>query len=292
MAGWVVDKSEAGQRLGVFIKARVDDDISMRRIKRWLERGVCSVNRRHEKRLGYSVAVGDRIDLDLTAAARLPLRRVPFSKGRILFDDEDLLVYDKPPGLSCDEEGLLLLLQEHIKEPLLVHRLDKNSSGAVIVAKSSGAQQAMEALFRRREVDKEYLALVDGTPAKDSGVVTGAISKRAEGVWAIVPEGKEAVTQWKCQQRLGNAALLCCQPITGRTHQIRLHLQSIGHPILGDVHYCKRYRCPYHPPRQLLHAEKIGFVHPTTGRRVEVTAALPDDFQAALDHLTSAMEEA
>jgi RluA family pseudouridine synthase len=151
------------------------------------------------------------------------------------------------------------------------------------LAKTEAALLNLTEQFRNRTVQKEYLAWVDGTPSPASGVVENQLGKlkvfQGQTLWGAVKQGSYAKTSWSVVKTKDNKSLVLCRPETGRTHQIRIHLADLGHPILGDSTYGKRFRSPYRPSRILLHASKLSFTHPKTALPLAVEAPLPKAFQ-------------
>jgi RluA family pseudouridine synthase len=171
-----------------------------------------------------------------------------------------------------------------------VHRLDKETTGALLIAKSVDAREALVHLFRERLVEKIYYAIVDRVPAAEKGCSRGFYGKigmfQGQTRWGTRSQGPyRAETYWKRISKGEDAALLACQPITGRTHQIRVHLAEMGHPILVDRQYSTSYACQYFAKRPLLHSLRIRFVHPIIGQQMDVTAPLPRDFTEAMEAL-------
>jgi 23S rRNA pseudouridine1911/1915/1917 synthase len=215
----------------------------------------------------------------------------------ILFEDDDLLVLNKPPGLVVhpgagnQTHTLVNALLHHCsslsgiggkQRPGIVHRLDKETSGCLVVAKNDATHQALSAQFAAREVKKIYLALVAGTPKKPRGTIDASIGRhpvQRKKMAINLTRGRIAKTDYRVLRSQGGVSLLECAIHSGRTHQIRVHLQHLGHPVLGDSLYGKKATAP----RQMLHAWKIGFTHPRTKERHFLEAPLPADFQAALD---------
>ena len=236
---------------------------------------------------------------DIIAAERPPASTPPSQAAaediplEILHEDNDLLGLNKPPGLVVHPaaghwQGTLVnailhhcsALSEggHPLRPGIVHRLDKDTSGCILVAKNDAAHAALAAQFADRTAQKIYLAVVRGRPRATSGVVAGAIARhpvhRQRMSVSRRPGARAAETAWRVLSSSGNLSLLECRPKTGRTHQIRVHLQHLGHPIAGD----RVYGGGADFPRQLLHAWKIAVTHPSTGERMEFEAPLPADF--------------
>jgi 23S rRNA pseudouridine1911/1915/1917 synthase len=240
---------------------------------------------------------------------------IPFP---ILYEDADLLVLDKPAGLVVhpapgNESGTLVnALLAHCgadlpgiggeKRPGIVHRLDKDTSGVMVVAKTEQALAALSAAFAARDLDRAYLALCWGLPNPATGEIEGAIGRdpRERKRMAVVTRGgRAALTRYRTLGHHDAAvALLDVRLATGRTHQIRVHLASIGHPVVGDPVYLRRIpavarglddatrRILLDFPRQALHAAELGFAHPRTGRMLSFRTPPPADMQALLDRLS------
>ena len=220
----------------------------------------------------------------------------------VLHEDDDVLVVDKPAGLvvhpgSGNWSGTLLnaLLQhapmlQQVPRAGIVHRLDKDTSGLLVVAKTLTAQTDLVRQLQARTVRREYAAVVHGTVTRD-GVVESPIGRHPvhRTRMAVVPGGKPAVTHYQVVERFAGASHVACRLETGRTHQIRVHLASIGHPLIGDPVYGKRtFNATLEFPRQALHARKLGLVHPTTREELTWESPLPQDLNALLVRLRGA----
>jgi 23S rRNA pseudouridine1911/1915/1917 synthase len=183
--------------------------------------------------------------------------------------------------------GHALAEQPGADRPGIVHRLDRDVSGLLVVAKTDEAHQELSKAMRRRAVERLYLALVHGAPSVDRGKIDAPIGRdpRHRTRMTVLPEGRASVTWFTVLERLEDAALLEVRLETGRTHQIRTHLASIGHPIVGDAAYGRDpgFARTLGLRRPFLHAYRLSFDHPVTGERVDVTSTLPDDLQRALD---------
>jgi 23S rRNA pseudouridine1911/1915/1917 synthase len=228
-----------------------------------------------------------------TSPLVLSSSEVPFS---VAFEDEHLLVIDKPAGVVVHPArghrvGTLAQALDGRAaggaEPWragIVHRLDRNTSGLLVVAKSDAVHRALKALLAARGLHREYLALVDGHPEARTGTIDAPIGRhRRDRVLMSIDtdEPREARTHFEIERLLPRAALLRVLLDTGRTHQIRVHMAAIGHPVAGDPQYGKVGE--YGLERQFLHAARLAFPHPVTGVKVDVTSELPDDLARALE---------
>ncbi len=251
----------------------------------------------------------------MTATPRLTVRRgVPVARRiDVLLEDDDLLVVNKPAGqLTVPGRRGGVSLREAIarltsveQSLLLVHRLDRETSGVLLLAKTPGAQRFLARQFQNRQVAKEYLAIVRGRPEDDSGLIHAPLAPHPRVTGKMVvnqKKGRPSQTKWRVVERLGGMTLVRCRPLTGRQHQIRVHLQFIGLPLLVDAlygdssaFYLSSLKPGYRPSsrhrerplidRLTLHAEAISFTHPSIGRCVRVEAPLPKDFRATLTQL-------
>ena len=224
---------------------------------------------------------------------------------RVVFEDEHLLVVDKPAGLvvhpaAGNRDGTLVNALLHhcggslsgiggVARPGIVHRIDKDTSGLLVVAKTDGAHEGLARQFAAHSIDRRYLAIVSGVPKTADGTVDAPLARSAANrkKIAIVAgrRGKRAVTHWRRVSVLRDAALVECRLETGRTHQVRVHMASIGHPLVGDPVYGRAGKThgkllkdlQFH--RQALHAAELGFIHPVTERRLSFASAMPADMQ-------------
>ncbi len=273
---WRVSKKEAGMHLLQFLREKYPEAPSVKAIKRAIDGKLCTVNGRIETFSSYPLKANDIVVLSKSAFALQKEVKIP-----ILYEDKDLLIINKPAGLISEHHTIKALGE-------LAHRLDKETSGVLILAKTRAAKQKMIALFKERGVRKLYLALVDGLVDKDSGKIDNFLGKKhafqGQTVYGSVEakKGVRAITFWKVISRGKTASLISCEPLTGRTHQLRVHLSQMGHPILGDIQYGKKFRCPLKPQRNLLHAYSVVFVHPSTGKELKIIAPIPVDFKLAL----------
>ena len=220
----------------------------------------------------------------------------------VIFEDKHLIVVNKAagmvvhPGVGTGEDTMVHALLAHcagelsgvggVERPGIVHRLDKETTGLLVVAKNDAAHRALADQFASRTLKKEYVALVSGVPKKDSGTVDSAISRHPVHRHRMTTGegGRPSKTDWQVEKKFGAvAALVRCRIHTGRTHQIRVHFKSIGHSLLGDGTYGWKQN-PAMPavPRVMLHAEHLVFTHPVSGKVMDLTAPLPKDFKQLL----------
>jgi 23S rRNA pseudouridine955/2504/2580 synthase len=289
MNKWTVSEEDSGLKLQSFLTKHLKTERSQKALKKLIENNSCTVNGRVERFASYNVFKGDVVvfhDTTLSQSSHL------FDKKRVLYEDASLLIYNKPDGIISDEDGLPKVLSEYVGTPVFpVHRLDRVTTGAILFAKNERIRDRLIEEFRTRDVKKVYLAIVDGLPKEDRGAIENYLGKLTEKGGSVyfgaVPKtkGKYAKTEWRVLKRGQKAALVECSIITGRTHQIRIHMADIGHPILGDPRYGQRFTCSYHPPRCLLHAYKLEFKHPVTENLVSIEAEIPMDFSEALKTL-------
>lgn len=253
-------------------------EISARKLKKAIEHQGCKVNGHIETIASRQLKIGDEVEFHFPT-----LEIAVFNSDAILYEDNALLAYNKQVGLTCDEKNFAPLL--------LIHRLDKDTSGVLLLAKTEDVRKAMIRLFRMKKVTKSYLAIVAGRIQQEKGKIENSLAKVAtvggQSIWGSVPKskGEHAITLWATLSLGDRSTLVKCQPITGRTHQLRVHLSEIGHPILGDPIYGKKATHPYFAPRTLLHAEEIAFPHPVTGKPLKIQAQLPLDFTTAMEEL-------
>lgn len=289
-------------------------DLSWTRLREAVERGQVAVDGDVERNPGRHVLPTARVEFD---PARPPLPHARLDLPR-LYEDEDILVIDKPAGLLTiatdatrrDVEDTVLRRAQQYAAHLrgrrgyagMLHRLDRDTSGALAIALTRDAHAAGRAQFADHLFERRYLALVEGVPALDQGTVEAPVSRvYADGRRRLTPndaEGRRAVTHFRVRQAFRDAALVELRLETGRQHQIRLHLQRLGHPLLGEELYVgagvagvgsgKSGRSgARRAPRQMLHAWRLEFPHPLRGTTVAVEAPLPDDFERVLRTLSA-----
>jgi 23S rRNA pseudouridine1911/1915/1917 synthase len=283
----------SGARLDKFVGDRCPD-LSRTHAQQLIVGGFITVNGRPAKP-SLKLNSGDRIDIFIPPEppGRLTPEDIPL---HIIYEDSDLLVVDKPAGLAVHPApghpahtlvnailGYLPGLAEDAGSlrPGIVHRLDKDTSGLIVVAKNRLAQANLSEQFKSRRVSKSYLVLVKGKLTPEKGTIEADIGRDPHNRqrMAVVAEGREARTEYRVVRYIGKYSLLEIKPETGRTHQIRVHLAAIGFPVVGDVTY--GFKSP-HLSRQFLHASRLGFHLPSTGEYVEFESPLPPDLEQAL----------
>lgn len=310
---FVVSREQSGQRLDLFLSG-VIPDFSRSHFKNLIKEDLILVNGNPVKP-SYETRAGDLIMAKVPGQAPDEALKPEPMRLDILFEDEDLLIVNKAPGLvvhpgAGHSEGTLvhgllahsprLAIQGSPLRPGIVHRLDKDTSGALVIAKSERAYLSLIRQFKEKRVRKEYLALVYGSPAKDKGEISSLLGRHPtdrKKIAVLQNRGREALSRWRVEKDWGEAALLRVLIETGRTHQIRVHLSHIGHPVVGDETYGgdrRRARNVRSAPvrdllletqRQMLHAIRLEFTHPVTGAAVSANAPLPEDFRGLIEGL-------
>jgi len=287
----------SGGRLDVFV-ARSVPELTRSRARKLIDDGFVTVDGALAKKASVTLAAGQRVEVTVPPPepSELEPEAMPL---RIVYEDGDLLVVDKPAGLAVHPSpghrshtlvnGILAHCDDLSgiggkERPGIVHRLDKDTSGLIIVAKNDAAHASLAHQLKNREIDKTYLALVDGRPTQAEGMIEGPIARDRHNRkrMAVVDGGRAARTRYRILREVDGRSLLEVRPETGRTHQIRVHLASIGHPIYGDSLYGRKDAAL---DRQFLHAQRLAFAHPRTGQRMELEALLADDLELALREL-------
>ncbi len=300
-----IRSSDVGERIDVFL-AR-ETGITRSQIQKRIEKGDILVN---EKPVApnYRVKIKDTIAVDMKEEKEEGLWPEPLPVD-ILYEDEHLVVVNKPAGMivypaAGHRSGTLMnALSYHYRRlaapggplrPGIVHRLDKDTSGVMVVALNYKSYYGLVEQFKQRTINRRYVALVYGNLKGDEGEISlkiGRSESDRKKMSTRVRKGKEAVTRWKVLQRLGMATLVDVRLGTGRTHQIRVHFSSIGHPVLGDRSYGKKVEIVIRSgkkivfPRQMLHAGLLGFIHPATGEYLEFSTPVPDDMASRIREL-------
>lgn len=286
-------------RLDAYITKEIED-LSRSMIQKLLEENKISVNGKVEKP-SYKVQQGDIIEVNIEEPKEVKIiaQDIPLD---IVYEDNDILVVNKQKGLvvhpaNGNPDGTLVnAIMAHCKDSLsgiggelrpgIVHRLDKDTSGLLIIAKNDKAHIQISQQIKNREVKKTYIALVRGIITEDEATINMPIGRSTKDrkKMAVIKTGKEAITHFKVIKRYVGYTLLELNIETGRTHQIRVHLSEIGYPIVGDEVYSNG-KNPFNVTGQMLHAEKLNFKHPKTGKEMSIEASLPKYFVEVLNQL-------
>ncbi len=294
---------ETTDRLDRYLAQHLSD-LSRSRLQQLIELGLVQVNGNVCTSKKATVKAGDRIQIHIPAVQPLELKpeEIPLD---ILYEDDQLLIINKPAGLVVHpapghSEGTLVnALLAHcpnlpgiggVQRPGIVHRLDKDTTGAIAIALTDRAQQHLQAQLKAKTARREYLGIVYGAPKVPEGTVDLPIGRHPidRKKMAIIPiekQGRTAVTHWQVKERLGNYTLMHFQLETGRTHQIRVHAAHIGHPIVGDPVYSSNHSIGVNLSGQALHAWRLRLQHPVSGEWIEVTATPPPEFITLLEVL-------
>jgi len=299
-AEYTIAVSDAGSRLDHFLAIQSDLGLSRSQIARLIKEGQIKVNQ-EETKASHKLKIGDKITLTIPLPKKLDVipEELPLN---IMYEDDDLVVVNKARGMTVHpgagrETGTLVnALLQHctnlsgiggVLRPGIVHRLDKDTSGLIVIAKSDLAHQALSKQFKERKVSKKYLALVHGIVKQNEGVVETLIGRhrvKRKKMAVLEAGGKEAITHYRVVERFKQYALVELDLKTGRTHQIRVHMNYLGFPLVGDPIYGKKKEA-FKTAGQLLHAAKLGFTHPRTGEYLEFTAPLPEDMREIIKKL-------
>ncbi len=301
----VVQPSEAGKRIDIFLAKRTG--ITRSQIQRLITQGNVLINS-NDVSQNYRLKSKDLISINIPDKETEGLLPEPIPLD-ILYKDNHLVVVNKPAGMvvypaAGHAHGTLMnALSYHCKKlttvggplrPGVVHRLDKDTSGVMVIALNDKAYYNLIEQFKHRTINRKYIALVYGNLREDEGEIAlkiGRSESDRKKMSTRVRKGKEAVTRWKVLKRFGNATLVEVRLGTGRTHQIRVHFASIGHPLLGDRTYGKKVEIEAKTrkiilfPRQMLHAELLGFTHPATGAYLEFSSPVPEDMAERINDL-------
>lgn len=285
-----VDENHVGERLDKFVSG-LFSDFSRSFIQNAIENGQILINSKPVKS-GEKIKLGDEISIDLVEPKPLEAQAEDID-FRIVYEDSDLLVVDKPQGLvvhPCQStksgtlvNGLLNRVKDlsginGVLRPGIVHRLDKNTSGLMLVAKNDFTHNALADMIAKKDVKRKYYALLDGVVWENEGRIENFLSrdKKDRKKYAVSSDGKKAISLYRVVKRYQNATLVEFCLVTGRTHQIRVHSAYLGHPVIGDDVYGK-------PDKklagQLLHSHSLEFVHPRTKKEMSFESPLPDYFE-------------
>lgn len=301
MAEQIVYTAEkAGERLDVFITAR-QTELSRSHVQKLIESGAVLVDGAARK-ANYKLRGGESVALNIPDAEPVEIKaeEIPLD---VLYEDEDIIVVNKARGMVVHPAAgvtsgtLVNALLAHCTDlsgingeirPGIVHRLDKDTSGVMVCAKNDKAHISLAEQIRVKSAHRKYLAVVHGNIKEEAGIVKGDIGRHPTDRqrMAIVREnGKPAVTHFRVLERYGEYTLIECELETGRTHQIRVHMTSIGHPLVNDPKYGPKKSSPFAIKGQALHSATLTLAHPTTGEEMEFTAPVPIDMQKIINTL-------
>ncbi|CAM3528138.1 MULTISPECIES: RluA family pseudouridine synthase [Paenibacillus] len=298
---WIVDAESAKTRIDKYITEGLDEDVSRSQVQLWIADGHVLVNDSPVK-ANYKVNQGDRIALTIPAPSVVEIvpEDIPLD---IAYEDRDVIVVNKPRGMVVHPapghvSGTLVnALMHHCKDlsgingelrPGIVHRIDKDTTGLIMAAKNDKAHASLAAQLKEHSVNRRYLALVHGNISHDQGTIDAPIGRDPQDrkMYTVTDRNsKHAVTHFTVVERFGDYSLLELKLETGRTHQIRVHMKYIGHPLVGDPVYGKSKGIKLNG--QALHAAVLGFVHPASGQYLEFSAPMPEDMEELLTILKS-----
>ena len=300
MNSWFVEKERDNTRIDKFINEQMAD-ISRSYIQKLIKDDLVTVDLRPVK-ANYKVKEGDRVEVTLPEPVSLDIEpeNIPLD---IIYEDEDVLLVNKPkdmvvhPSAGHMDGTLVNALLYHCKDSLssingvmrpgIVHRIDKDTTGLLIICKNDKAHNCIAEQLKVHSITRRYHAIVWNNLSEDEGKIDAPIGRHPidrKRMAVNYKNGKSAVTHYKVLERFGKYTYIECTLETGRTHQIRVHMTSIGHPLIGDTVYGSD-RQPFKTQGQVLHAKVFGFVHPTTGKYMEFETPLPEYFEAILEKL-------
>lgn len=301
----IIIKDNENIRLDSYIVNK-DKELSRATIQRLLEEGNILVNGT-VKKCSYKIKIGDIIEIDIPEVkeTKIEAQDIPIE---IVYEDSDIIVVNKPKGLvvhpaNGNPDGTLVNAIMNIckdslsgiggeKRPGIVHRLDKDTSGLLIIAKHDKAHINMSEQIKNRKVNKKYIALVRGIIKENEATINMPIarSKKDRKKMAVDKNGKEAITHFKVLKRYDKYTLLEIKIDTGRTHQIRVHMSEIGHPVIGDEVYSNG-KNEFNVKGQMLHAKSLDFIHPISGKKMHLEADIPDYFKNVIQICESKQNE-
>ena len=302
----IIAKNEAvGKRLDMYIPT-IKEELSRNTVQRLIEEGNITVNNQ-EKKGSYKIKINDKIKINIPEAKEINLKaqNIPLE---VIYEDDDIIVINKPKGMvvhpaNGNPDGTLVNAVMAICKnslsgiggqirPGIVHRLDKDTSGVIIVAKNDKAHINLSEQLKNHEMKKTYLALVRGVIKENEATIDMPIGRSTKDrkKMAVTRNGKNAITHFKVLKRYQNYTLLKIKIDTGRTHQIRVHMAEIGHPVIGDYIYSNG-KNEFGVEGQMLHAKELEFKHPITGKVLHLEAKLPDYFEEVLQKLDNNSKE-
>jgi len=297
---WVVTEAEAGERIDKFVAESAEEGVSRTQVQDWIRAGAVTVNGSAVKP-NYRLVSGDVVAVTPPEPEDADIRPEPIPLN-VVYEDGDVIVVDKPRGMVVHPahghtSGTLVnALLHHCRDlsgingrlrPGIVHRIDKDTSGLLMAAKNDLAHVSLSEQLKAHTVERAYIALVHGNLPHDQGTIDAPIGRDPHDrkKFAVTAGGKPSVTHFTALERFGDYTLVRLRLETGRTHQIRVHMKYIGHPLAGDPVYGRAKTVPL--DGQALHAAVLGFVHPRTGEALRFESPIPDDFRRILEMLRS-----
>ncbi len=297
---YYIDSSDANTRIDKYLSDE-SEDLSRSFIQKLLTEHLIKVNNKDVKS-NYKIKCGDKIDVIIPDMSEPEIEPVDIPLD-IIYEDNDVLIVNKPKGMVVHpapghyNDTLVNAVMFHCKDnlsgingvlrPGIVHRIDMNTTGALVVCKDDNAHQSLAQQLSVHSITRKYIAIVYNSFKEDEGIVDAPIVRNPVDRKKMAIDkvhGRRAVTHYKVLEKLGKYTLIECILETGRTHQIRVHMASIGHPLLGDDVYCNA-KCEFNLQGQTLHAKTLGFIHPSTNTYMEFEAPLPDYLIHLLDVL-------
>ncbi len=295
----IINEENKGERLDKIIPI-LDNNISRTAVQRMIDNGLILVNGKKNK-ASYRVNKNDEICIEEeeTKSINLKAQDIPI---QVLYEDNDIIVVNKPKGLVVHPaignpdntlvNAIMAICKDSLSgiggelRPGIVHRLDKDTSGVLIIAKNDLAHIKLSEQIKNRQINKRYIALVRGVVKENHGTINMPIgrSPKDRKKMAVVKNGKEAITHFDVIKRYKDYTLLDIKIDTGRTHQIRVHMAQIGYPVVGDIVYSNG-KNPFGVVGQMLHAKNLEFIHPTTNKKMTLSAPLPEYFEKIIEKL-------
>ncbi|NGX34655.1 MAG: Ribosomal large subunit pseudouridine synthase C [Candidatus Anoxychlamydiales bacterium] len=268
-------KKDAKKKLLDFLKEKLF--VSNRQIKKALDKGLCKVNGRIDRFATSLLKEGSIVTLN--SSFREFIKEKKLKSIKILYEDEFFLAVDKPHDFECLDRNIHLFFP---KKYILIHRLDKDTTGVLLIAKTQKFKEKMIKIFKDQKIQKTYLAWIDGYIKEETKKIESNLKKikalHGQSIYGPSSDGRYALTYLKVLEASKDKTFVELKPITGRTHQLRAHMKQISHPILGDFLYAKRFICKDEVLRLQLHASEMEFEHPETFENIYISSEIPDDF--------------
>lgn len=295
---FLVSELDIDKRLDLFLSENLEG-MSRSYVQGIIEKDAVRVNGK-QKKSNYKMKLNDEVSIDIPNPVELQVEpeNIPIN---IVYEDSDVIVVNKPqdmvvhPAPGNYNGTLVNALLHHCKDlsgingvirPGIVHRIDKDTTGILVIAKNDNAHNKLALQLKDHTMTRTYYALVEGNVKSDEGTIDAPIGRHPSDriKMTVIKDGREAVTHFKVLERFGEYTLIQCNLETGRTHQIRVHMAHIGHPLVGDNVYGRKKQ-KFKVLGQVLHAKKLGFIHPTTGEYIEFNSELPEYFVELLNKL-------